>query len=135
MPLWRNAPTAEVPAYTLVSWAAFEVQLSPGAVATCHVAGEVGYGGQGQVSSPAQEFDPATASFRTRSGRLYRIRGARGLGREGAYVWQRWLDLNDVLDARDVTERFAQAIATARGYANYRELQAAELRAATKGPK
>jgi hypothetical protein len=124
MPLWRNAPTAEVPAYTLVSWAVFEVQLSQGAVATCHVAGEVGYGGQGQVSSPAQEFDPATASFRTRS-----------LGREGAYVWQRWLDLNDVLDARDVTERFAQAIATARGYANYRELQAAELRAATKGPK
>lgn len=69
MPVWPNAPVVEQPEFVLVSWEVHEVQLRPGGEVTQHVAGEVGYGGAGQVSSAIIHFDPAVAAFRTRSGR------------------------------------------------------------------
>lgn len=133
MPVWTNPSIADAPQFTLVSWQVFEVQLGPGAPITRHVAGEVGYGGEGQVSSPIHGFDPVTASFRTRSGRVYRVQGARGLGAQGAYVWNRWTGTwRSEFEPRDVTPEVAQAIAQARGLANYDAVRAAETRAARK---
>ena len=131
MPVWTNPPIAETPAFTLVSWAVFEVQLAPGAAVTRHVVGEVGYGGEGQVSSPVLEFDPVSACFRTRSGRVYRVRGATGLGMQSDYVWNMWKSTwSREREPCDVTEEVAREIAQAHGCATYRELLVAWRRAA-----
>mgnify|MGYP001627185087 CR=1 FL=1 len=125
MTVWANPSITDVPAFTLVSWAVYEVQLGPDAPVTRHVVGEVGYGGEGQVSSPIVAFDPATARFLTRSGRVYRVTAACGnLGVQGDYVWARWLaNWRSHVPPRDVTAEVAQEIAKAHGELSYRELR------------
>jgi hypothetical protein len=129
MPIWMNPSIAQMPDCTLVSWAVFEVQLGRDAEVTRHVAGEIGYGGEGQVSSPVLEFEASTASFRTRSGRLYRVQGPLGLGAEADYVWRRWCAIwPSAFDPRDVSAQVALAIARAKGFESYREFLAANRR-------
>lgn len=128
MPVWSIAPIADTPEVVLVSWAVHEVQLRPGGELTRHVVGEVGYGGPGQVSSAILHFHAAAAAFRTRSGRVYRVRGPDGLGKEGEYVWRAWLSRNPShLPATDVTSEVAQAVAVANGFRSYADLLQAQL--------
>jgi hypothetical protein len=116
MPVWTNPSISEVPTFSLVSWAVFEVKLGLNAEVTRHVVGEVGHGGEGQVSSPVLEFDPVSASFRTRSGRVYRLipGSSPGLGREAEYVWNAWCSTwRSEFEPRNVTAEVAQEIAQA----------------------
>lgn len=128
MPLWFNASVTDRPEFLLVSWEVHEVQLQPGGELTWHVAGEVGYGGAGQVSSAIVQFDATAAAFRTKSGRVYRVRGSTGLGNEADYVWRAWLSRNPShLPPRDVTDEVKRAIAQANGFGTYADLQGALL--------
>lgn len=126
MPVWLNASVANEPEFVLVSWEVHELQLQPGGELTRHVAGEVGYGGSGQVSSAIVHFDPVMAAFRTKSGRVYRVRGADGLGKEADYVWQIWLSRNPSHSpVQNVTIEVKHAIARANGFETYAELRKA----------
>ena len=123
MPVWSNAPVADHPEFVLVSWKVHEVQLRPAGELTRHVTGEAGYGGPGQVSSAVVHFHPFLGAFRTKSGRVYRVRGSDGLGREGDYVWRAWLGQNPShVPPRDVTDDVKRAIAEANGFARYADL-------------
>ena len=129
MPVWTNPSISEVPTFSLVAWAVFEVKLGLNAEVTRHVVGEVGYGGEGQVSSPILEFDPVSASFRTRSGRVYRLipGSSPGLGREAEYVWNVWRSTwCSEFEPRNVTAEVAQEIAEAHGEVSYRALEIRE---------
>jgi hypothetical protein len=84
----------------------------------------VEYGGAGQVSSAILEFDPASASFRTRSGATVSFQVRRqSSGREAAYVWNARRSIwRSEFEPRNVTREFAQAIAEA-GELSYEALQ------------
>jgi hypothetical protein len=121
--IWQCPPITDEPEYELEHWAVFEVKLKqPGSeptTVTRHVAGDLRWGreAEGKVSSPIVEFDPASASFRTRSGRVYRVRGKPGMGfsSNGCYVWGIWLHYNpSEIEPRDVSIEVAQAIALAQ---------------------
>jgi len=124
MPIWTNPSISDTPAFELVFWAVFEVQLGAEAPPTRHVVGEVSDSGDGQVSSPVIEFDPGSGSFRTRSGRVYRVLGSPlGLRSQGDYVWKSWLSLwKSEFEPREVTDEVAQAIAERNGEPTYESL-------------
>jgi hypothetical protein len=128
MPVWALADVRQEPQCLLVSWSVFEVQLVRDGPVTRHVVGELGYGGEGRVSSAVREFDPARACFLTNSGRLYQVTGALGPGVEADYVWQSWLQRNpSFIEPNEVTSEVSQAIADAAGVASYSELRRQRL--------
>lgn len=100
---------------TLESWAVFEVPLhgleQPW---TRHLAGYSLEDNQGQVCSPVQSFDPHTAQFITRSGRVYRLLGRPGLDHDTEYVWERWKRIWEIPQQRDVTQQVLAELRAAK---------------------
>lgn len=105
MPVWNIQPIEDRPEVTLSEWAVFEVPLNGvDEPWTRHLAGWSCKDGHGQVCSPVESFDPATASFVTRSGRVYQLSGAPGLCADGEYTLNRWLRIYGMDgQLRDVT--------------------------------
>ena len=94
MPVWKVAPVTERPEVTLTGWAVFDVPDEDStAEPTRHLVGWSCEDREGRVSSPVMTFDARTASFSTRSGRIYRLSGQPGLGSDAVYVWQFWLHM------------------------------------------
>lgn len=101
--VWTCASVAERPELVLTDWSVFEVQLPGNPRRTRHFAGYNATDREGRTSSAIVHFDPATWRGVTQSRRVYGLRGRPGLTADGEYVWRRWLGLNNVMEAVDVT--------------------------------
>lgn len=102
MTVWSPAPVAEEPEAILTDWAAFEVTRPGSPEPAVHLAGYVGRDG-GRTTSAVQEVDAATWRVRTRSGRVYVLRGPPGLNSDAMYTWNCWLHIQNAEVLRDVT--------------------------------
>jgi hypothetical protein len=76
-----------------------------------HLAGTVGSSGEGRVSSEIVDFDLATMSGHTQSGRRYMLTGDAGLDHVGQDALKRWA-YQIGATTEDVSESLEQAIAT-----------------------
>lgn len=101
--VWTCASVTERAELVLTDWAVFEVQLPGNPGRTRHFAGYNISDREGRASSAITVFDPATWRGVTKSGRVYGLRGMPGLTLDGEYVWRRWLAINGVTEAVDVT--------------------------------
>lgn len=99
MPVWRIDSVTEEPHTTLESWAV--IALPNG---DRHLVGYAVEAREGRVSSCIQGFDPRTLLGKSRSGRVYALRGRPGLGADAEYTWNRWRRLNDADTWEDVSE-------------------------------
>ena len=69
---------------------------------------------EGRASSKIVEFDATTRGGRTRSGRIYQLRGPTGHDGDGAYTWGRWMELNAAVDCSDVSQEVQALIDAAQ---------------------
>jgi hypothetical protein len=67
-----------------------------------HLAGYIARDG-GRTTSAVQEVDAATWRVRTRSGRIYVLRGRPGLNSDALYTFNWWLHIQNAEVLRDVT--------------------------------
>lgn len=100
MPVWRVASIQQEPQVVLSSWRIMETPEG-----TRHFVGYNENWREGRVSSAIQAFDPVTLVGRTRSGRIYQLRGASGYNSDAEYVWAQWCYINKVTESVDVSER------------------------------
>lgn len=61
-----------------------------------HFNGIEGRFGDSRFSSKIVEFDPATLTGKTRSGRLYQLVGETGNDREAEHIANAWMQMNSV---------------------------------------
>jgi hypothetical protein len=100
MPIWATAPVTESPTLVLITWRILETDK-----VERHFVGYNLTDREGRVSTPIQQFDVATLTGRTRSGRIYQLRGRPGVDADAAHVWHAWCRANDVKRWADVTEK------------------------------
>lgn len=103
MSVWKVAPVEDQPDVLLVDWAIMELPDGDR-----HFAGYEPAYQQGRASSKIVTFDKATMSGVTASGRVYSLLGPPNLSGEGAYVWSRWKDVNDVTEAKNVSDEVSK---------------------------
>ena len=96
--VWSASSLTEVPEIELTNWQV--MQLPHG---DRHFVGWNVTEREGRVSSKIIEFDAATRRGRTRSGRIYQLRGPTGHDGDGAYTWSRWMQRNGSVDCTDVS--------------------------------
>ena len=99
MPIWAVASITEEPEVLLSDWQVVEI---PGG--TRHFVGYNQSLREGRVSSMIVEFDPATRTGITSSGRVYRLLGEPGENQDALWTWTGWCRVNGVTSATVVTE-------------------------------
>jgi len=105
--IWKPADVSQEPETKLIQWQVYKVMLPGLDEFTLHFNGyTAGYYGEGRVCSPVMEFDKNTMRGVTRSGRVYELVGSPGHNSDAAYVWNKWLSLNDVEKYECVTDQF-----------------------------
>jgi hypothetical protein len=121
MPVWRITSITSItsikeePEVKLADWRVFEVQQASRTGRTRHLVGSVGWHFDGQVSSAIVNFDPATRSGLSESGRVYRLVGrGSGIGMNASYVWNHWKRRAEATDVVDVTPEIEALLATAQ---------------------
>jgi hypothetical protein len=95
-PIWNSPASAEQPEYTLVDWCIVETDKGER-----HLLGYSFGTREGRVSSAIQTLDAETRTGITRSGGVYRLRGAPGSDPD---AWERWRRVNAVTSWRVVTD-------------------------------
>ncbi|MDR6202142.1 hypothetical protein QF025_000862 [Paraburkholderia graminis] len=105
MPVWIASPVGVEPCIDLSQWRVMEIVPD----GTRHFVGRNAASSVGRVSSEIVGYDSVTGRGQTRSGRVYRLRGAAGLTGESEYVWAIWCLQNCVLDWLDVTGQYREA--------------------------
>lgn len=109
MPVWPVQPINERPSITLEDWSVYEVYLDgDDQPRTRHLVGYSLEDRPGQVSSAVERFDCENRCARTRSGRVYQLKGRPASNPDATYVWQWWKRLNGLTKAYDVTLDMAQ---------------------------
>lgn len=109
--VWAIGPVSDVPVVKLLYWRAFEVQQAGRPGRTRHFAGATGWHYDGLVSSEIVQFDPATRSGTSESGRVYQLIGrGTGIGMNADYVWQIWLDKCAATDIVDITTEVEESL-------------------------
>lgn len=98
MPLWAIGSIEEEPQVDIVAWRIMQTEKG-----TRHFVGCDPRDRSGRVSSAIKEFDPVARTGRTRSGRVYRLRGDSGFNANAEYVWGHWCQFNHVATSEDVT--------------------------------
>lgn len=106
---WSASSLADIPEIELTRWQV--MQLPHG---DRHFVGWNVTEREGRVSSKIVEFDAATRSGRTSSGRVYQLRGPTGHDGDGAYTWGRWMQRSGAVDCTDVSQE-VQALIDAEG--------------------
>lgn len=91
MPVWRPLPVGFEPVVTVDCWQI--LRLPDGGR---HLMGRHSNGIEVRVSSTLRGFDRATMRVRTRSGRIYVLRGESGHSSDDDYVLTGWCRANDV---------------------------------------
>lgn len=101
MAVWKPGDITEEPEVILSNWKVLEVNSNDR-----HFCGYNLSLREGRVSSRIEEFDPSTMMGRTRSGRIYSLRGVPGSHPDADYVWATWCCLNSIDrdSVRDVTK-------------------------------
>lgn len=105
MPVWIPSPVGAEPSIDLSQWRVMEIVPD----GTRHFVGRNAASSCGRVSSEIVEYDSATGSGQTLSGRVYRLRGPAGITGESEYVWEVWCSRNCVLEWLDVTNQYRAA--------------------------
>jgi len=90
MAIWAPASINEEPEITLIRWSVMALEDG-----SRHFVGARD-DNTGRVSSAIREFDRKTMTGRTRSGRVYRLKGHPGFDADAYYVWQIWCMHNDI---------------------------------------
>jgi hypothetical protein len=107
MPIWKPADILDEPEVLLSRWSIYEITCeSNPELKTRHFVGQNIREGSGRVSSRIEEFDQKTMKGRTRSGRVYELRGHPGHSGDGAYVWGQWSYINKVITCVDVSREY-----------------------------
>lgn len=109
MPVYPLPSVTDMPTSTLVAWSVFETET-----AQRHLCGYSRREREGRVTSAVLAFDPATGSFTTSRGRVYRVEGQPGHDLDAEYVRGRWLAINGSPAIADVTQEVWNAIQDAR---------------------
>ena len=108
MPVWGIGSIEEEPQVEIIAWRIMQTEKG-----TRHFVGCDPRDRSGRVSSAIQEFDPVARVGRTRSGRVYQLRGDSGFNANAEYVWGRWCEYNRVVTSEDVTaSALAEKLAT-----------------------
>ena len=97
--VWSASSLTDVPEIELTRWQV--MQLPHG---DRHFVGWNVTEREGRASSKIVEFDATLRRGRTRSGRVYQLRGPTGHDGDGAYTWGRWMKLNAAVDCTDVSQ-------------------------------
>lgn len=106
MHIFGVAPIDQEPEETIVFWSVREVIFGSGTDRSRHLVGYVPRKGTGRVSSAIQQFDPKSMTVKTRSGRVYHLKGHPGFHDEAEYVWSHWKSFNGAKDETDVTNQY-----------------------------
>lgn len=101
--IWAVRPVAKEHTTELTAWRAFVITGPGSEHGTLHLTGYVQQLGEGRVSSPVSDFDPAARTARSSSGRTYLLVGPTGHHSDAEYVWSHWLRLKGTNEA-DVKE-------------------------------
>lgn len=99
MTIWRARSIDDVPEVILVRWRVFETERGER-----HFVGTRRDRWTGRVSSAIVEFDVASRTGVTRSGRRYVLEGDSGMSVDADYTWAVWCRANGVATYRDVTD-------------------------------
>ena len=97
--VWSATSLTEVPEIELTRWQV--MQLPHG---DRHFVGWNVTEREGRASSKIVAFDATMRRGRTRSGRIYQLRGPTGHDGDGAYTWGQWIKLNAAVDCTDVSQ-------------------------------
>lgn len=100
MPIWPTAPVTESPTLVLITYRVLETDRGER-----HFVGYNLSDREGRVSTPIDEFDLATLTGRTRSGRIYQLQGRPGVDADAMYVWHAWCRVNGIQEWHDVTKQ------------------------------
>lgn len=92
------------PEVSLIQWSIRECDRTDG-TRTRHLVGYDTHGREGRVSSTVVELDVDARTARTKSGRLYSLKGNPGQNSDAEYVWQQWLYLQKAKNDSDVTHK------------------------------
>lgn len=90
------------PSVSLIQWSIRECDRADG-TRTQHLVGYDTYGREGRVSSTIVELNVDSRTARTKSGRVYSLKGDPGQHSDAEYVWQTWLYLQKAKNDQDVT--------------------------------
>ena len=101
--LYIPAPIEEAPEVVLSQWTVY--QLPDG---DHHFVGYNLLEGAGRVSSKIVAFNKDTMIGTTRSGRIYKLQGEPGTSMQAVYVWNAWLNFNDIAGplCTDVSDQY-----------------------------
>ncbi|MGF6442610.1 hypothetical protein QF001_008450 [Paraburkholderia youngii] len=105
MAIWRPAPVAKEPELTLVSWRVMQTE-----VGECHFVGIRPDHLTGRVSSPIHRLDMKSLVGVTSNGRVYRLVGPPQWSDHARYTWERWCEMYQVSEWRDVTDELLAAL-------------------------
>lgn len=90
------------PAVSLIRWSIRECERTDG-TRTRHLVGYNPRSCEGRVSSDITELNLEARTARTKSGRIYSLKGDPGQNSDAEYVWQQWLYLQKAKNDKDVT--------------------------------
>ncbi len=99
MSVWDVSPIEDEPETVLHRWHVFETPAG-----SRHFCGYVESLREGRVSTAVKQFDPATMTGRTASGRVYSLEGPGGFHPDALYVRSAWLRLNGLGPEVEVVE-------------------------------
>jgi hypothetical protein len=106
MPIFNVAPIQQESEETIVFWSVREVGFGQETDRSRHLVGYIPSKGTGRVTSAIQQFDPKSMTIKTRSGRIYHLKGHPGFNDDVEYVWLQWKSLNGAQEASDVTSQY-----------------------------
>jgi len=92
------------PGVSLIQWSIRECDRTDG-TRTRHLVGYDTHGREGRVSSTIVELNLDAKTPKTKSGRVYSLKGDPGQHSDSEYVWQTWLYLQKAKNDADVTTR------------------------------
>ncbi len=98
MPIWSVSPVTQEPEVLLSDWQIVEIPAG-----TRHFVGYNQGLREGRVSSTIVEFDPATRTGITESGRVDRLVGEPGEHQDALWTWTGWMRVNSVKSFQLVT--------------------------------
>lgn len=97
MSIWKPASIEDQPEVILTHWSVRELPNGDR-----HFSGYESEYQQGRASSKIVEFDVKQMKGKTRSGRVYFLKGPPGAHPDGEYVWNRWLHINLETDWKEI---------------------------------
>lgn len=105
--VWNASSVEQTPAIELSHWVVYEVpSLKEEMPKDHHFCGWNVTEGEGRVSSKILQWNHATRTGITNSGRKYKLLGESSLNMDAVYVWERWRHINKVTEFKDVSEQY-----------------------------